>query len=179
MRSADEEGSDPRVMSDRVDSPELDELSYSHNPSEDTRFAQERFLNAFPVSITDREAREAVGISATTLAKWKRGNVGGFMDRYRVAAAERIGNLEELAFDVVRYFGEKEERYEKILRYPTLLLRLLSAHDPRYKNDTVGQGEDAKRTMEILSGLSDTPPVQMTPQQDIEDQLDDIFKPKS
>ncbi len=178
MRDANEEGLDSRVVPDLEDGPLPPELDLTINPTEATRLAQERFIHAFMVSITDKEALTATGVSASTVSRWKRENVGGFMDRYRVASEERIRNVEALAFDVVKYFGSIEERYEKILRYPTLLLRLLAAHDPRYRPETAGQTDEANRTMEILTKMPDNPEQVATPEKDIEAQLDDIFKPK-
>ncbi len=173
VRDANEEGADEHVVPDR--NPSEDHGLFDIDPSEATRLAQARFFEAFAVSISDAAACVASGVSRSALSRWKRDNYAGFMDAYRVASESRIRNLEALLFDVVRHFGEDEERYEKILRYPTLPLRLMQAHDPKYRADTAGQSEDAKRSMEILSQLPNDPPKIMTPEKDLEDQLDDIF----
>lgn len=153
IRNAPDAEYDERVVADGA----ADADFWRRNPPESTKLKQAAFLAAFMDSITDKEACEKAGISPRTLRSWRLKNLGDFNIKYAEAADERIRNVEALLFDVVRFFGQEEERYEKLLRYPTLALRLLSANMDKYRESNPARADDAKQALEILRNMDDTP----------------------
>ena len=166
-READPEGFDPRNVED---------INVPFPPHVNTLARQMGFLAAFQESLTDTEACKKASISRATLYQWLADDVGGFSNLYRKAAALRMRNMETLAFDVVSHFGNDPERYEKLLRYPTLMLKLMSANDPKYKEGVIGQGEDAQRMQDKLFAMSDIPKEKIEAEKTAEEQVDDILQ---
>ena len=136
---------------------------------------QTRFLIAFRNSITDTEACAAAGISRESLYRWIREDVNGFTAKHAEADRDRAHNAEATMYDVLAW-ANTPERYEKLLRYPTLLMFALKGQFPEKYGDrtTLGQ-ETARQLLDELMKMKDDPKTgAVAGEKSINDQLKDL-----
>ena len=152
------------------------EGNFKHKPGETMADRQERCLIAFRNSVTDGEAAKAAGISRDTLYRWIREDVDGFSARYDEANRNRLANLESRMFDVLNW-ASTPENYDKLLRYPNLLMFALKGAYPERYGDKGAIGQDeAKRLFDQLMKMKDDPKVAgATDVKSVDDQLEDIL----
>ena len=137
---------------------------------------QERFLLVFRETVNVKEALAAAGIHPSTLSRWITGDMEGFTAKYDEADKVRLKNLEERMFDVLNWASDPE-RYDKILRYPNLLMFALKGAFPERYGDkgTIGQDE-ARRLFDELMKMKDDPKQDVgSGEKSIDDQLNDIL----
>jgi len=125
-------------------------------PGETKKDRQDRYLESLEMSISDDEALRITGIQRTTVLNWLKEEE--FQQRYRQADIARGNNLEEGMFAVLGYHMV-EERYTKILQYPSLLMFALRGSKPeKYAERTLltyGQTQD---DLKSVLHMDDTPP---------------------
>ena len=142
---------------------------------ETTRDRQDRFLEAQATAITDTEACKVAGISRNTFYRWIKEDTEGFNERLAEVAPQRGRNLETLMFDVLAW-ANTPERFDKLLRYPTLLLRALAGNIPEKYGFKVGLGQaEARQIVEELMRMRDDPSVKVADGVGLEEELDEIL----
>ena len=136
---------------------------------------QTRFLIAFRNSITDTAACKAAGISRESLYRWIREDVNGFAARHAEADRDRAHNLEATMYDVLSW-ASTEAGFEKLLRYPTLLMFALKGSFPeRYGDRTTLGAETARQLIDELMKMKDDPKaVSVSGEKSVDDQLKDL-----
>jgi len=110
------------------------------------------------------------------LYKWLREDVRGFSARYEEANRDRLHNLESRMFDVLQWASDPD-RYDKLLRYPTLLMFALKGGFPEKYGEkgTIG-ADDAKKLFDELMKMKDDPKVILDDGvKSVDDQLDEIL----
>jgi hypothetical protein len=136
---------------------------------------QASFLAVFSESIYDTEACEKAGISKETLYRWLREDES-FAVRVQELEAGRARNLESSMLDVLRWATLDEARYEKLLRYPALLMFAIRGALPdKYGERATVGADDAKKIIDELLRMRDDPTVKVTDGLALEDKLDRIL----
>jgi len=131
----------------------------SHRPTgkspEDVRARKDSFLTEFAEAVTDKEACAQAGISRNTLYRWLSED-DDFAARLQVVEGQRARNLEARMFSVLDWATASEEKYDKILRYPNLLMFALRGLMPQRYGYKLGVSQDeAKRIIDALMGMRD------------------------
>ena len=155
----------------------LEKTPFSNQPprGESTHDRQDRVLACLVDAISDTEACRVAGIARQTFYRWIKDDVEGFVERLAEVQPQRGRNLETLMFDVLQW-ANTPERFEKLLRYPTLLLRALAGNMPERYGFKVGVGqEDAKRIVEELMRMRDDPGVKVEDGAGLEEELDRLL----
>ena len=126
---------------------------------EDVRARKDAFLASFDESVTDKEACERAGISRATLYRWLQEDEE-FAASVQSAEAHRARNLEARMFNVLDWATSDAEKYDKILRYPNLLMFALRGLLPNKYGFKMGVSQDeAKKIIDALMGMKDETPV--------------------
>lgn len=147
----------------------------AHPRSETKEDRQAAFLDALLDSITDAEACKKAGISPKTLYVWIKEDPE-FVERLAELEAPRARNLEQTMLTVLDWAAATEERYEKLLRYPNLLMFALRGAMPGKYGYKMGVSQDeAKRIIDQLMGMKDDPTVRVPDGERHEDELDAIL----
>lgn len=137
---------------------------------------QNRFLIAIRDSISCSEACKAAGVARSTIYKWIREDTDGFAARYEEANQDRVRNAEALMYEVLQW-AHTPERFEKILRYPTLLMFALKGNMPEKYGERTTLGQETARQLvdELMKMRDDSAPKATEAVKTVDDQLDDIF----
>ena len=136
---------------------------------------QARFLAVFADCIYDSEACEKAGISKETLYRWLREDES-FATKVQELEGSRARNLESAMLDVLRWATLDEARYEKLLRYPALLMFAIRGAMPdKYGERATVGADDAKKIIDELLRMRDDPTVRVTDGLALEDKLDRIL----
>jgi hypothetical protein len=126
---------------------------------EDVLARKDAFLASFEESVTDKEACEKAGISRATLYRWLQEDEE-FAARVQSAEGARAKNLEARMFNVLNWATQDETKYDKILRYPNLLMFALRGLLPQKYGYKLGVSQDeAKKIIDALMGMKDETPV--------------------
>ena len=116
---------------------------------------QQQYLEALEHSISDVEALREVGITRRTLDYWMK--EPEFLLKYRDSTQTRGNNLEEGMFAVLEW-GIQPDRYQQILRYPSLLMFALRGLKPeKYAERTLLAYGQAQDDLKSLLNMDDTP----------------------
>ena len=126
---------------------------------EDVRARKDAFLASFDEAVTDKEACAKAGISRGTLYRWLNDDEE-FATRLQTAESSRARNLEARMLNVLDWATGSEEKYDKILRYPNLLMFALRGLLPQKYGYKLGVSQDeAKKIIDALMGMKDETPV--------------------
>lgn len=107
---------------------------------------QERFLQAYAVTGTDRAACQLVSIARRTVNDWKHDDKLGFLARYELAKASFGAFLEGIALDRVMNPQERGR-----LGSDVLLIALLNANLPdKYRREAQSVDDAALKVMALL-----------------------------
>lgn len=140
------------------------------------RDRQDAYLDVLAESITDVEACAAAGVSRRTVYRWVAEDTEGFNERLLAIEPLRGKNLESLMFTVLHWATAVEERYEKMLRYPSLLQFALRGLMPEKYGYKLGGGQDeARRVLDQLMAMRDDPKVRVADGATLEAELDAVL----
>ena len=122
---------------------------------EDVLARKDAFLASFEESVTDKEACEKAGISRATLYRWLQEDEE-FAARVQSAEGARAKNLEARMFNVLDWATSDAEKYDKILRYPNLLMFALRGLLPNKYGFKMGLSQDdARKIIDTLMNMPD------------------------
>ena len=153
-----------------------EELKPPRRTGETKRDRQDRFLEVILDSVTDTEACKLAGIARKTLYAWIADPEDDFTDRLAAVEAPRGRSLEQRMFAVLDWATETPEKYDKILRYPNLLMFALRGLLPAKYGYKMGVSqEDARRIIDQLMGMKDDPTVRVEDGAALEDDLDKVL----
>ena len=126
---------------------------------EDVRARKDAFLTTFEEAVTDKEACDKAGIARATLYRWLQEDEE-FAGRVQQAEGQRAHDLEARMFNVLDWATSDAEKYDKILRYPNLLMFALRGLLPQKYGYKLGVSQDeAKKIIDALMGMKDETPV--------------------
>lgn len=136
---------------------------------------QAQFIEAFSEVLNDSEACKQSGVSKRTLYRWMRDDEA-FATNVQELERALGRNLEAKMLDVLHWATLDEARYEKLLRYPALLMFALRGALPEKYGDKATVGADeAKKIIDELMRMRDDPQIKVTDGLDLEDKLDAIL----
>lgn len=149
---------------------------HPRHSNETVKERQDLFLAAIVDSETDLEACAKAGIHRATLYNWIKSDSNDFNARLAEAEGPRGRSLEQKMFAILNWATETPEKYEKILRYPNLLMFALRGVLPNKYGYKLGLSQDdAKRIMDQLMGMKDDAGAVVQDGEALEAGLDSIF----
>jgi len=125
---------------------------------EATLLKQDAFLASLIKTGSVKQSLESADVKHATFAMWKFRDTHGFKERFarslEIRNDARLEALEEQMFAALEWVS-LPENYDKLIRYPTLLMFALKAGRPMYRDSNQVVAAGAADLLSAITKLSD------------------------